>query len=431
MSTSRVIEPASVASSPAAMRISVVLPAPFSPTIARISPPRSSRETSFTATFSPKRLVMLRSVSNSESARHFHRAVADALLDLRDFAHRVGLERRFERVVPHQRDDSFVHAEVLNLRFELMIANFFRDCDKRARHVEHGRGDDHIRREIVLIFVRAETADLLFLTRLEHAAACFIRLMEDEVAAGVDERKRGELRRSGVVEVAGVDLLHIELRIHRLRAGFERSERRGDRGEVDAADESGFARFRFACGDDAEEVGRLLELEDHRGDVRRDGVARGRDEDRVRIFRAGLLRGVLKLETVTEGEIVVFRAVRLESLDDLSRRLRLLMRDLCAELGVNSLHAFPRQRVPAVVVDRAGGKKADFHRLLFRRGARGRGRRLGLLRTGEEQGGKENQDRSLHGARLWYIVAPGGKRWTTSKRMMTAPMKSTTSRSSR
>ena len=45
-------------SSPAAIDISVVLPAPFSPTRPTISPGAKSRETSSTAMFAPKRFVM-------------------------------------------------------------------------------------------------------------------------------------------------------------------------------------------------------------------------------------------------------------------------------------------------------------------------------------------------------------------------------------
>src|SRR5204863_5852236 len=105
----------------------------------------------------------------------------------------------------------------------------------------------------------------------------------------------GQLRGADVVEVAGVDLLHLELRIDRLRAGGEGEKRRGDRWQLDAADHAGLAALRFARGDHAEEVSGLFELKDHRRDVRRDRTARGGDEDRVRILLARFERGVLEL----------------------------------------------------------------------------------------------------------------------------------------
>ena len=255
-----------------------------------------------------------------------------------------------------------MHAQPVDLRFELVVVDEPGHVDDGGGDVEDGGGDDDVGGHVVLVLVRAEAADLAFLAGLEDAAAGFVGLMEDEVAAGVDQRQRGQLRGADVVEVAGVDLLHFELRIDRLRAGFEGEEGRCDRRQVDAADESGLAGFRFARGDDAEEVGGLLELEDHRGDVRRDGAAGGGDEDRLRILLAGFERGVLKFEAVAEGEIESFRAVGAEAFLEFGGRLRFLMRDLGAELLVNLLQAFVGDGVPAAVVDGAGGEEADLHR---------------------------------------------------------------------
>src|SRR5204862_2318823 len=123
-----------------------------------------------------------------------------------------------------------------------------------------------------------------------------------------------------------------ELRIHRLRAGPEGEERRVDRRQLDAADEAGLPALRFARGDDAEEVRGLLNLEDHRRDVRRDGASRGGDEDALRELLARSHGRVLELEAVAEGEVVAVLPIRAEALGDLRRRLHFLIRDLRAEL---------------------------------------------------------------------------------------------------
>src|SRR4051794_18294435 len=105
------------------MRISVVLPAPFSPTMATISPAATSSDTSSSAQFAPKDFVMSRIVSNSEfAARNFERAVADRFLDPLHFRHRGRRDRLLQRFVPDQRHDPVLHPEPLHFRFELMIA---------------------------------------------------------------------------------------------------------------------------------------------------------------------------------------------------------------------------------------------------------------------------------------------------------------------
>src|SRR5207253_9805346 len=69
-----------------------------------------------------------------------------------------------------------------------------------------------------------------------------------------------------------------------------------------------------------------------------------------------------------------FPTRRSSDLFALRRRLRFLMRDLGAELFLDVLQAFPRDRVPAVVVDRSGSEQTDSHL------RRGRSRRGGARR---------------------------------------------------
>src|SRR5437763_1607176 len=202
---------------------------------------------SLAASVGPKDFETLASRSTSEfPARHLELPAADLLLHARNLGDGLRLHRRFQLVVPDERDDPFVHAEPVDVRLELVVVDEPGHVDERRRHVEHGRGDDDLGGHVVLVFVRAEAADVALLAGLEHAAAGLVGLMEDEVAAGVDQGQRGLLRRTDVIEVAGVDLLHLELRIHRLRAGPEGEERRVDRRELDAADEAGLPALRLA-----------------------------------------------------------------------------------------------------------------------------------------------------------------------------------------
>jgi hypothetical protein len=230
-------------------------------------------------------------------------------------------------------------------------------------------------------------------------------------------------------------------------AGLEREETRGDGGDVDAADQTGLAALRLARGDDAEEVGGLLDLEAHRCDVRRDRAPGGGDEDRLGILRAGVPGGVLVLEAVAEGEIDLALAEGAEALVHLRGSLRLLMRDLGAELVLDPLHALPGQRVPAAVGDRAGGEQADLERLggRGRVGGGGGSGRLALL-AGERKQREKKKHSSFHGRRFygwtvggsqWYTAVDGCNRrrrklsWTRTTNRTAPSTRTTTSRSSR
>ena len=140
----------------------------------------------------------------------------------------------------------------------------------------------------------------------------------------------------------------------------------------------------------------MFQLEDHRRDVRRDRAARGRDEDRVRILLAGLECSVLELEAVAECEVEALRAVRAEAFVDLRRRLGLLMRDLRAELAVDTLQSLVGDGVPSVVVDRAGREQTNLHGWLLCSG------RLQpavfVARAGE--GKEEENGEPFHGGRF-------------------------------
>ena len=102
------------------------------------------------------------------------------------------------------------------------------------------------------------------------------------------------------------------------------------------------------------------------------GRAAGRDEHRLRVVLRDVGGGVLELEAVTEHEIEAARREVAEAGLEVLRRLRLLVRDLRAELGVDLLEPFVRALVPAAVADRARSEQSDLERGR-RGGARGRG----------------------------------------------------------
>src|SRR5256885_10537111 len=104
------------------MRISVVFPAPFSPTRPTISPGCISSETSSTARVGPKDFETLASRSTSEfPARHLELPASDLPLHARNLGDGLRLHRRFQLVVPDERDDALVHAEPVDVRFELVV----------------------------------------------------------------------------------------------------------------------------------------------------------------------------------------------------------------------------------------------------------------------------------------------------------------------
>src|ERR1051325_7401381 len=103
------------------MRISVVLPAPFSPTSPTISPGATSSETSSTARVRPKDFVTWRSLTSELAARHFQLSAANVALRRLARGDRLRRHRRLQLVVPHQRDDAFVHPQPVDVRLELLV----------------------------------------------------------------------------------------------------------------------------------------------------------------------------------------------------------------------------------------------------------------------------------------------------------------------
>ncbi len=92
------------------------------------------------------------------------------------------------------------------------------------------------------------------------------------------------------------------------------------------------------------------------------------------------------------------RAVGAESFLELRRGLRLLMRDLGAEIALDALHALPGDGVPAGVLNRAGREQADFE---CRRWCGGGGDGFGgfppRLTCGEKEKGNGDHG-TFHGA---------------------------------
>src|ERR1043165_1092258 len=115
--------PRSASSSPATIRISVVFPAPFSPTRPTISPGCTSSETSSTARVGPNdfETFAIRSTASELPARHLELPAPDLRLHAFHLGHRFGA--RLQLVVPDQRDDAFVHAHPVDGRLELLIVN--------------------------------------------------------------------------------------------------------------------------------------------------------------------------------------------------------------------------------------------------------------------------------------------------------------------
>src|SRR5262245_51671025 len=130
-------------------RISVDLPAPFSPSTACTSPARTSRSTSANASTAPKRLRMPRSVRSEAGmileayrrgselgARDRQRAGQDLLLRGVDPRPDVWGNPGGQGRVVLQRHHTVPHAELLHLGDEGMILDLLRDRDEGARDVD-------------------------------------------------------------------------------------------------------------------------------------------------------------------------------------------------------------------------------------------------------------------------------------------------------
>src|SRR6185436_1945625 len=100
-------------------------------------------------------------------------------------------------------------------------------------------------------------------------------------------------------------------------------------------------------------------------------------------------------------DVEALRTVGTESLEELRRSLRLLVRDLRTELALDPLQAFVRDCVPAAVVDRAGRQQSGPERFRRRRRGGGAGRRAFAPRLTGKNGEKSAEEQaSFHGGGL-------------------------------
>ncbi len=157
--------------------ISVDLPAPFSPRTAWTSPRRASRSTPASAATAPKRLAMPRRARTGRHRRRVGNGLQNSALGgtsvpariaccaASTFAFTAGGMRLGESGVVLQRDDAVLHAHLLDACDEGVVLHLARDGQKGARDVDHGAGENDVRRDVVLVLVGAEGADLPLLAR--------------------------------------------------------------------------------------------------------------------------------------------------------------------------------------------------------------------------------------------------------------------------
>src|SRR5262249_39467168 len=116
-----------------------------------------------------------------------------------------------------------------------------------------------------------------------------------------------------------------------LGATLERAKARHDGGELRPTDHPDGVRPRHRPGEHPGEIRGVVESERQSGEVRSGGAPRCCYENSMRKLWRDATRGVLKLEPVTEHEVISLAPVLTEILVELGRGLRLDVADLGAK----------------------------------------------------------------------------------------------------
>src|SRR5688500_5935999 len=245
-----------------------------------------------------------------------------------DDTHRRWRDARAKGWIDHQRHHVALRAELEDARLEGARAHLSRDGEQRVRQIDHDARDGDLRRDVVLIRVRADDQRLLRLTRgAKHAESGGVGVLEDDVGVSTYLRERLLASRTDVIPVADVRRQYRDRGIHRFRAASEGGEALSNRRKLGTADHADDVGVGHGAGEHAGEVRRVGEAEHDTGNVGRDAGARGHDVDGSRVIWPNPLRGILELEAVTEDEVVPLRPVLTELLLELGGRLGLDVTD--------------------------------------------------------------------------------------------------------
>src|SRR3989454_8116778 len=279
--------PESGDTSPYRMFISVVFPAPFSPSSAWISPARTSKLMSSFARTPGKRFVMprissagggslmatkrvggpatagppSRSLGSLQRVERSRLHIRERLVDLR-------LESGGRRDVADRRDTDAAVCRVVDevAALEALVLPALDPVVDRALEVLLGTGDDaslRVRKRVVLVHVDADAPDLRAARGAERPGPGEASDLEDHVHALVDHRLRGGLALVRRVEVLDVVHRHLDVGLFLLRGvlvALDVVHYRRDVGP--AADHSDLVRLGDVRGDDAREIAGLRLDED-------------------------------------------------------------------------------------------------------------------------------------------------------------------------
>src|SRR4051794_24030110 len=282
--------------------MSVDLPAPFSPSSAWISPRLSSNSIALLATSEPKRLVIPRS-SRAGAAPDIGSVAtgAPALLDLgRDVGDLARLDLLHDLVhlvlVLGALRGDLAQADAAGLDVEHLVraalegavlGGLDRVVDGHVDLLQGARED--LRTEVALVGVDADALDALLLGGVERAEAALAGDLEDDLRALGDLVERDLLALRLVDEVLRVAVERLDARVRRLRSGLEAGDVVVDRRDLLAADPAERGRvvvLRREARDVADQVARVLLLEQQAGDVGRLVLELGRvdvDDRELRI----------------------------------------------------------------------------------------------------------------------------------------------------
>src|SRR5205085_8915535 len=210
-SPAKTMRPASGRRSPASCRMNVVLPAPFGPMTACVSPSRTSKSIASLARRAPKVLVSPRTSSMENPG--------EAALEEDHREH----EQRSEDYLP-----------VLGPALEDFLGDEQHEgAEHRAGGARHAAEDHHEHQVAGLHPAREPGSDVVRVVRVEGAGETADRPCDDECREAVAIGRKSDRPRARFIRLCGADH-HAEARVHHSMGGEDHEEHQGEAEVIEA-----------------------------------------------------------------------------------------------------------------------------------------------------------------------------------------------------
>src|SRR5215510_5473794 len=125
------------------------------------------------------------------------------------------LHLRRERALPdrivYKGNDAFLHPQTNNTAVEQTLMHLLGYLEKSGRNVYHTAGYNHVRGDVVLVFISSERHDVLFSGGLERAETRCIGIRDEDIAPLFNEGESCLLGSPHIFPVA--DIRHGDLKI--------------------------------------------------------------------------------------------------------------------------------------------------------------------------------------------------------------------------